>query len=626
MAEEKKGAKPPSKPESDAKTEKSASGTPDSGTPKKDDKPAADAKPAPKPEGAKSSSVPATPKIGDKPAKVPDDGKAAEGKAAEGKANDKGSGEKTADDGKTTDKTSDAKSTPAESQPQAKKKSGGSLAPLLLVIILLVTAGAGAWVTRPEWQPKAVELVPQLSAYLPPLEDRPSQPVTAVTQTREESPTPPEDPAAASAAEEAAEVAKAAEEVAEAAEEAAEAAETAAEAKEEVAEATEEAAQAAEEAAEAAAKLADATAEAAALEPASEEVADAAEGATEEEASEEASAAPESAPMAEPAPTAEPSPMAEPALAPAGSDLADRVAALEQLARAQGATSMNTMEEARSRFQADLDGLMNRLGGLEEQLGDVNRMVTATINAEKANNASETLERINERLAELEQSGTVLQGVLDRLSGLEEATREAAGRVEQLEARPASSQSSGGQALVLAVSQVQDAARRSGPFTEAFGALSRIAEGQPAVADILPDLGAFAETGAPTIAELRAGYADAARAAKQADVPLDGDSWWKATLNNLSGLVTIRRVGEEAEVAGDSGPSVDGLLSAAESALRVGDLATAVTALEKLPDAPKAAVADWVGGANARLAVEKALAALHVRAVAGLTDQPAAGE
>ncbi|MGB0670074.1 MAG: mitofilin family membrane protein [Rhodospirillales bacterium] len=488
----------------------------------------------------------------------------------------------TADDDGQTGET-EASEAPndagAASESPAPEGKGG-LAGLLVALILVGAVLAAAWVTRPDWQPMAVEALPALADFLPPVGAAPAQPGAAVGKTRVAEGAPSAPPSAESDKVEAKDEAKE---------------ETLPEAK--------------DSAEQSPSPVSDS--------PASEPPAP--ESSLSEVPAPEASAS-------EPAATESQTEASTPqvALAPEGSSLEDRIAALEKLALSQGAGSLSRLEQDRTRFRDQLTGLMSRLDGLEGRVTEVNKIVQATMQGGEGATAGQTLERINDRLAKLEESGAELESVKARLAGLENeakaldlANRQTEDRLVALEARPVSTGvSQAGQALVLAVSQLQAAARRSGPFDGELAALRSVAGDRPDLEPLIAALAAEATTGAATVADLRTAFPAAARAAKQAEGPMSGGSWWEQTLNRLSGLVTIRRIdGGDVEAGG-----TDAALARAGALLDKGDLSGALKAMETLSDAARSAAGEWTTAASGRLAVEKALAALHVRAVASLSQ------
>jgi hypothetical protein len=82
----------------------------------------------------------------------------------------------------------------------------------------------------------------------------------------------------------------------------------------------------------------------------------------------------------------------------------------------------------------------------------------------------------------------------------------------------------------------------------------------------------------------------------------------------MMGLLTIRRLDDEGDDGGGVMPET--LVMRAEESLAAGNLPAAVRSVEKLTGAPAAAAADWLEAAQNRLAADRALATLHVQAVA----------
>jgi hypothetical protein len=108
-----------------------------------------------------------------------------------------------------------------------------------------------------------------------------------------------------------------------------------------------------------------------------------------------------------------------------------------------------------------------------------------------------------------------------------------------------------------------------------------------------------AEAGLPTLADLRAGFPDAARAALEA-VPATEEGFW--------GFLR-HQVGARA-LTPQEGTSPDAILSRAEAGLAAGDISAALGELAALPPEAQSAMAGWVALAQDRLAAEQALAAL----------------
>jgi len=166
--------------------------------------------------------------------------------------------------------------------------------------------------------------------------------------------------------------------------------------------------------------------------------------------------------------------------------------------------------------------------------------------------------------------------------------------------------------LVLALGQLREALRGSGGYADELAAVRALAGDDPALAEPLATLARHAETGVATRAALRARFSALAdRLVRAAVVPPEGN-WLRRTLARLGSLVTVRRVGE---VAGDA---ADAVVARAEARLEAGDLAAAVAELETLQGAPATLAKPWLEDARARLAVDRAVAALAARGAAAL--------
>jgi hypothetical protein len=141
---------------------------------------------------------------------------------------------------------------------------------------------------------------------------------------------------------------------------------------------------------------------------------------------------------------------------------------------------------------------------------------------------------------------------------------------------------------------------------------SRLTAGEPfgpelqsvddaALTDVLSP---FAETGAPTVADLQAAFPDAARDALQiARASRTGDSWSNRVLDFLSAQTGARPL---TPLEGDT---PEAILSRADFALSEGRVADAVAEVQSLGPDVKAALNAWLGQAETHLAATAALAA-----------------
>ena len=229
---------------------------------------------------------------------------------------------------------------------------------------------------------------------------------------------------------------------------------------------------------------------------------------------------------------------------------------------------------------------------------------------EGAAEAAATLGRMAERIARLEAA---LGAADDRK--LAEMVESASARVDGIEAElkrlAAAERTRKGDALLLAVGQLREAAAGPRAFDAELQLVLRAAGGDAGIEDAAGLLAAVAPAGIPTRAALENRFpALAAKAAQSALAPEDGD-WLDRTASRLSRVVTIRRVGEGAE----QGEGALAVIARAESRLAAGDLAAASAALDGLDGAPAKSFDGWRKAAAARAAADAAIARLSRRAV-----------
>lgn len=133
-----------------------------------------------------------------------------------------------------------------------------------------------------------------------------------------------------------------------------------------------------------------------------------------------------------------------------------------------------------------------------------------------------------------------------------------------------------------------------------------LAELSAAGVDLPPELQDLAEP--PTLAELQAGFPEAARQALAAALKAgaDGDFGDRA-------LAFLRAQTGARSLTPREGEDADAVLSRAEAALGRGELAAALAELEALPAEARAEMTGWIQRAEARRAVADAIAALAAR-------------
>ncbi|MEI6098212.1 MAG: hypothetical protein WCS20_07915 [Alphaproteobacteria bacterium] len=192
-----------------------------------------------------------------------------------------------------------------------------------------------------------------------------------------------------------------------------------------------------------------------------------------------------------------------------------------------------------------------------------------------------------------------LQAEIDALkdggSTLDAKLAEAGSRLDSIkaEAQAVVTQATGRAAL----HQLQAALDSGAPY----GAALKDLAGNP-----LPEvLTANAQGGLPSLQVLRQGFPDAARAALDASLRASkGDTWTERV------SVFLRSQTGTRSLTPREGTDPDAVLSRAEAAVTAGDLTLAMTELAALPDAGKAAMADWLALAAQRQDAVAAVQAL----------------
>lgn len=141
-----------------------------------------------------------------------------------------------------------------------------------------------------------------------------------------------------------------------------------------------------------------------------------------------------------------------------------------------------------------------------------------------------------------------------------------------------------------ALTRILSALETGAPYAAALADL------QAAGQEVPEPLAANAESGVPSLADLRSGYPDAAREALQVARSSSSDSAGRSIGNFLRDHLGARSLEPR------DGTDADAVLSRAEDALRTGRLGDALAELETLPDEARAELADWTREAETRRA------------------------
>jgi len=261
-------------------------------------------------------------------------------------------------------------------------------------------------------------------------------------------------------------------------------------------------------------------------------------------------------------------------------DIEARLESLRQLAAsAQGGGEVGVLAERLARIETEA----NAFGDVAQRLSQLESRTSAETTAETTamNGLDRRLSALTERLNQIEQSGTA-----------EDANVQA-------------------RAAVLALGQLRERVHGGKPFTSELGALGALWPGEANAS--MAALRAHADTGVPTIETLKQRFQSAATAAlRNAGEP--GEGWLNRAGNWMRSLVVVR------PVAGGmpEGTAAAAVIARAETRLRAGDLAQAIGELGALGPAPAQPFVAWIDDARALQAVENALAALEIQAIARL--------
>lgn len=202
--------------------------------------------------------------------------------------------------------------------------------------------------------------------------------------------------------------------------------------------------------------------------------------------------------------------------------------------------------------------------------------------------------------AEAVEPGAPVEAVENLKSALAAQNAQIAALAERAEAAEANAAGEAARILAQAALLRVMTAVDSG---EAFDqALTNLEEVTPV--EVPVPLKDAAVEGVPTLASLQAEFPDAARAAlasARAEVP-------ESEVVGITGF--LKRQLNARSIAPREGDDPDAVLSRAQAAVSSGDLSTALTEIDALPDVARTAMNDWLEAATARKAVQDAANAL----------------
>lgn len=233
-------------------------------------------------------------------------------------------------------------------------------------------------------------------------------------------------------------------------------------------------------------------------------------------------------------------------------------------------------------------------------LGDkVKQIETAVAALGKAGSAAPVdLGPLNEKLAGLDalvkSAGEAATAQDGRLTALEQSVSQLSGKVEAAAGQPKI-------ALAIAASALKSALERGAPFSAELETFAAISPDAPQLAT----LRSYAEKGVPTRTEIASQMDAAANAMVAAATPVDENAGLlQNLLSSAESLVKVRPIGA---VEGAGAPET---VARIEVAVNQGDFAKALSEYDTLPQAAKAAGADFAGKLKARIEVETQVDAL----------------
>jgi hypothetical protein len=255
-------------------------------------------------------------------------------------------------------------------------------------------------------------------------------------------------------------------------------------------------------------------------------------------------------------------------------------AEVDEMITATREAASTEVAAAQTAFEAELETLRGNLSEARE---------TATAEVAAAQTAFEAeLEAVR---GELAAAQTQLETVQSEVAGFQQARNRAA-------------------AAALLVRDIDQSIESGAPFAEPLERLIPMAAEDATLTTTLEELRGYAESGVPTMQALRDGLI--ALAETEATPEVAGSEFLGQAVQNLYGLVEVRSKADETSVA-------FGLLADADSALRGGDIESAIERVDEAVAAGEGVDADiaaaWLADARARLAAVDAQAQLdaHIR-------------
>ncbi|PBC05818.1 mitofilin family membrane protein [Mesorhizobium sp. WSM3860] len=290
--------------------------------------------------------------------------------------------------------------------------------------------------------------------------------------------------------------------------------------------------------------------------------------------------------------------------------LRSQIAALKETGDTGASAKVDGLSSALDQVKSDIAALKSSAGqsgdgaALKALTDKVGQIETSVADLQKAGSAAPVdLAPLNEKLAGLDalvkSAGDAAKAADSRIATLEQSVSQLSGKVEAQASQPKI-------ALAIAASALKAALDRGAPFATELDTFAAIAPNAPE----LNVLRGYAEKGVPTRATIASEADAAANAMVEAATPVDRNAgFFQSLVSSAKSLVQVRPVGAV------EGKGVPETVARIEVAVNQGDYAKAVAEYDTLPDASKAAGADFAGKLKARLEVERQIETL----IAGAT-------
>lgn len=298
---------------------------------------------------------------------------------------------------------------------------------------------------------------------------------------------------------------------------------------------------------------------------------------------------------------------------PAGEQIANletRIAQLEETVRqaAMQQEDLATLRQETEALRAQVATLSGRLQDVGAgEFAVMPEQIDQRLNAlaSEREQLAQQVSSLNEQVTKLNEQVTNLNG---QVTGLDEQTRNLSQEIET---------GRGAAAVALGLSRLSETIGTSRAYREELDAVKNIAGQAVLDEETLQPLEANAATGVPTFTDLYRRFPEMADAVVQADGKRDDEGLLQTAINRLRSLVSVRPTGEAALEKG----GVAAALERARLRLEVGDLAGAIDALGNLEGAAASAAGWWLDSARSRLAVQRAMERMQIRALSTLSSR-----